>query len=289
VVRGTRAYLAGLGTAGALVLGAALLFVTASAIVAFRGWPGSDRAPAAARQVLAVAPPHPHTRPGPVARRLAAVAAHSRAGVSSRALASRVASHQTSSHSSHTNGPVGGGTPTTQAAPTPTRQLVSNPTDATGPVTAHRSLPARKRLRATPTTPRHTPPPTPVKTPITKTPVTMTTATPVTTTATTPVTTTPVTTATVTTTPVTTTPVTTTPVTTTPTTTTTPVTTSPPPGWHPPPIWHHPVVVVRTAVGTTVGTVGTTVGSIGHGTPEQRITSTVGSVVSGLGGLLAHH
>lgn len=38
-VRATRAYLAGFGTSGSLLAGAALLFILASAIVAFRGWP----------------------------------------------------------------------------------------------------------------------------------------------------------------------------------------------------------------------------------------------------------
>ena len=38
-VRATRAYLAGFGTSGSLLAGAALIFVLASAIVAFRGWP----------------------------------------------------------------------------------------------------------------------------------------------------------------------------------------------------------------------------------------------------------
>src|SRR5438552_8878714 len=36
---GRGAYLAGFGTSGSLLAGAALLFVLASAIVAFRGWP----------------------------------------------------------------------------------------------------------------------------------------------------------------------------------------------------------------------------------------------------------
>src|SRR5437588_5663199 len=38
-VRAARTYLAGFGTSGSLLAGAALLFVLASAIVAFRGWP----------------------------------------------------------------------------------------------------------------------------------------------------------------------------------------------------------------------------------------------------------
>jgi hypothetical protein len=38
-VRASRAYLHGFGTAGSLVAGTALLFVLASAVVAFKGWP----------------------------------------------------------------------------------------------------------------------------------------------------------------------------------------------------------------------------------------------------------
>src|SRR5436309_5059715 len=48
-VRATRAYLAGFGTSGSLLAGAAAMFVLASAIVAFRGWPqvGAQPAPIA--------------------------------------------------------------------------------------------------------------------------------------------------------------------------------------------------------------------------------------------------
>src|SRR5436305_4745651 len=38
-VRATRAYIASFGTAGSLVAGAAVVFVLASAVVGFRGWP----------------------------------------------------------------------------------------------------------------------------------------------------------------------------------------------------------------------------------------------------------
>lgn len=38
-MRATRAYLAGFGTAGSLLAGAAMLFVLASAVVAVKGWP----------------------------------------------------------------------------------------------------------------------------------------------------------------------------------------------------------------------------------------------------------
>jgi hypothetical protein len=59
--RGTRAYLAGFGTSGSLVAGAALLFVLASAIVAFRGWPQVGTGPATA--ALVVPSPRAPSRP----------------------------------------------------------------------------------------------------------------------------------------------------------------------------------------------------------------------------------
>src|SRR5690349_8905016 len=38
-MRATRAYIAGAGTTGSLLAGAAIVFVLASALVAFHGWP----------------------------------------------------------------------------------------------------------------------------------------------------------------------------------------------------------------------------------------------------------
>jgi hypothetical protein len=48
-MRATRAYVAGFGTAGSVLAGAAVLFVVASAVVAFRGWPkiAGQQSPAA--------------------------------------------------------------------------------------------------------------------------------------------------------------------------------------------------------------------------------------------------
>jgi hypothetical protein len=42
-VRATRAYMAGFGTAGSLLAGAAIMFVFASAVVSFRGWPQASQ------------------------------------------------------------------------------------------------------------------------------------------------------------------------------------------------------------------------------------------------------
>jgi hypothetical protein len=48
-MRASRAYIAGFGTAGSLLAGAAMVFVLASAVVAFRGWPQvGDQPPAVA-------------------------------------------------------------------------------------------------------------------------------------------------------------------------------------------------------------------------------------------------
>ncbi|HTX31962.1 MAG TPA: hypothetical protein VMD09_11280 [Solirubrobacteraceae bacterium] len=69
-VRATRSYMAGLGTSGSLLAGAALLFVLGSAIVAFRGWPQIAAGPATTSVTPAAA--HPAV-PSRTARRLAAV------------------------------------------------------------------------------------------------------------------------------------------------------------------------------------------------------------------------
>jgi len=66
-VRATKAYLAGFGTAGSLVAGAALLFLVGSAIVAFRGWPQIGGAPATTVVAAQLSPP------SHVTQRLAAV------------------------------------------------------------------------------------------------------------------------------------------------------------------------------------------------------------------------
>jgi hypothetical protein len=55
-MRATRAYIAGFGTAGSLLAGAAVAFVLLSAVVAFRGWPqvGDQASPA----TVVLAPQH---------------------------------------------------------------------------------------------------------------------------------------------------------------------------------------------------------------------------------------
>lgn len=73
-MRATRAYLAGFGTAGSLLAGAAMLFVLASAVVAVRGWPQIDYHSSAASLTLA-APKTPSkaTLAAPTVTRHAAV------------------------------------------------------------------------------------------------------------------------------------------------------------------------------------------------------------------------
>src|ERR1700761_8970726 len=56
LVRATRAYLAGLGTAGTMVLAASILFVFGSAIVTYNGWPKLGGIGSPATQTL-TAPP----------------------------------------------------------------------------------------------------------------------------------------------------------------------------------------------------------------------------------------
>src|SRR5580693_8042449 len=78
VVGAARAYLAGLGTTGSLLAGAALMFIVASALVAFRGWPHVAAQPTPAEVVVS---PHRAASGATLAtRRLAFAAAAPAAG-----------------------------------------------------------------------------------------------------------------------------------------------------------------------------------------------------------------
>src|SRR5690242_459413 len=68
-MRATRAYLAGFGTSGSLLAGAAALFLLGSAIIAFKGWPQSGGGSATSNVAAA---PSPAAFPD---RRLSAVVA----------------------------------------------------------------------------------------------------------------------------------------------------------------------------------------------------------------------
>src|SRR5437763_7710498 len=78
-VRATRAYIAGFGTAGSLLAGTAFVFVLASAVVSFRGWPQVGSQPASTAVV--VSQPKPSNQ-STAARRVAAVAAAQAAALS---------------------------------------------------------------------------------------------------------------------------------------------------------------------------------------------------------------
>jgi hypothetical protein len=79
LLRGVRAYLPGFGTAGSLLAGAALMFIVASALVAFRGWPHVGGQPSPGEVVVS---PSPTAAAGsPAARRLALFTAGAAAGV----------------------------------------------------------------------------------------------------------------------------------------------------------------------------------------------------------------
>lgn len=92
-VRATRSYLAGAGTSGSLLAGAAVLFLIGSAIVAFRGWPQIATGPVTSN--VAAAPLAAHSRPVArpktafVTQRRAAVRGGSAAGGTRGALAHR--------------------------------------------------------------------------------------------------------------------------------------------------------------------------------------------------------
>jgi hypothetical protein len=77
VARATRAYLAGIGTSGSLLAGAALMFVLGSALVAFHGWPHVAAQPSPGEVVVS---PSSATAGSPVARRLAFITAAAAAG-----------------------------------------------------------------------------------------------------------------------------------------------------------------------------------------------------------------
>src|SRR5512140_1829231 len=113
-VRATRAYVAGLGTAGSLLAGAAVLFVIASAVVSFRGWPQVGAQPSAVS--VGVSPSRVASSSSTTRRLLAAVAATRTAARTSAAVGSgRVAApHGTAPGTSvtiisHLGGNGGGG------------------------------------------------------------------------------------------------------------------------------------------------------------------------------------
>jgi hypothetical protein len=106
-VRGTRAYLAGFGTSGSLLAGAAVLFLIASAIVAFRGWPQIGTGPVTSD--VAATPVAVTSR---AARRLTVAIAVTRQRVIARggtaAVRGGVGAHRVALKGVRTGGPLGG-------------------------------------------------------------------------------------------------------------------------------------------------------------------------------------
>jgi hypothetical protein len=149
-VRAARAYLAGFGTTGSLLAGAALMFIVASALVAFRGWPHVATAPSPGEVVVSS---HPASSTGTAAARRIAFATAAPAagagaplppGASRRGLAGRGQApagppRRTIGPPASTSAPVaasGGGSSTTcgctaSAPPTPVQQVTQTLGQAT--------------------------------------------------------------------------------------------------------------------------------------------------------------
>jgi hypothetical protein len=85
LARATSAYLAGIGTSGSLLAGAALMFILASALVAFRGWPHLGAQPAPGEVIVSQSRVPPSVSPS--ARRLQLVSAAPIAGAPAGPLA----------------------------------------------------------------------------------------------------------------------------------------------------------------------------------------------------------
>jgi hypothetical protein len=78
IARAAQAYLAGVGTSGSLLAGAALMFILASALVGFRGWPHVGAQPSPGEVVISPSPAS--STASPVARRLELISAAAVAG-----------------------------------------------------------------------------------------------------------------------------------------------------------------------------------------------------------------
>lgn len=124
VVRAARAYLAGFGTTGSLLAGAALMFILASALVAFRGWPHLAVQPSPGEVVVS---PRSARSPGASAsaRRLAAVVAAPVGGAGTPAAPGAGRRGGTGGHGGSGAGPRGGsgtvGTPVRTSIPVGTQ------------------------------------------------------------------------------------------------------------------------------------------------------------------------
>lgn len=113
MARATRGYLAGIGTSGSLLAGAVLMFILASALVAFRGWPHVAAQPSPGEVVVSPRPASAFA--SSAGRRLTLLAAPAPAGLATGA-ARRAA------------GRVGAGLPAARRGPgAGTRQSIGTP------------------------------------------------------------------------------------------------------------------------------------------------------------------
>lgn len=136
-MRATRAYLAGFGTSGSLLAGAALMFLLASAFVAFQGWPqvAGQSAPVLVSVPRVTAPAG--TR---ASRALSATTAAPtrRASGAGAAGGLRRTSHASAIHASRgsdrTTLPVSRDPGTSHARPTPTGRTCTSGCGSNGPV-----------------------------------------------------------------------------------------------------------------------------------------------------------
>lgn len=114
-MRATRAYLAGVGTSGSLLAGAAVLFLLGSAIVAFKGWPQIGAGPATSNVIAAPLPTASR-----IARRLTVVLASTRPPTVAKGGAHVTTRARTKATSVVRGGtPVGGSAPATTIPATP--------------------------------------------------------------------------------------------------------------------------------------------------------------------------
>jgi hypothetical protein len=121
LLRSGRAYLPGVGTSGSLLAGAVLMFIVASALVAFRGWPHVGAQPSPGEVV--VSPPESTPAASPSGRRLARFKATSPTGIARAAAPSAVARRRVAPGAGGRTGPTAPahslGPPATASRPVP--------------------------------------------------------------------------------------------------------------------------------------------------------------------------
>jgi hypothetical protein len=143
-MRVTRAYLAGFGTAGSLLAGASLLFVMATALVAYRGWPRVADAGPQPALVLAQAPEYGVSAAAVGARRAAGPAHAGSRG--NAVVGSHAPAHQTVAGIAHRASVL------TTLVPTAPRRALHHQTPSTStPTLPHPDVPTCTTCGAPPT------------------------------------------------------------------------------------------------------------------------------------------